>query len=215
MTLQGSMSPADPLRFSEIQAEFAPQGSASNFRAYRKTAGIVDTNDFAPNVPSSGTMKFENFLGAQCITLAATINSYSPLTFDIHLERTHYAGGGFSFAYVDILLDSDGTAYYRFQDQDTPLTNFTSFTWKTGGGSASDYYAFMTTPTSGTFDTGTVGSALQLNTARQWTLQISSQNAGQVPAIVEGPSLQIRDINSNILASKTMRVYVEAWSDQF
>jgi hypothetical protein len=73
----------------------------------------------------------------------------------------------------------------------------------------------MTTPTSGTFDTGTVGSALQLNTARQWTLQISSQNAGQVAAIVEGPSLQIRDINSNILASKTMRVYVEAWSDQF
>jgi len=74
MTLQASASAGDPLQFSEIQTEFNAQGSASNFRAYLKGAGIVDNvNDVAPNVPTSGTMNMLQFLSAQVVTISENI----------------------------------------------------------------------------------------------------------------------------------------------
>ena len=54
MALQSTANTANPLKFSEIKTEFA--ASANNLRAYLKGAGIVDSNDTAPNVPSSGTI---------------------------------------------------------------------------------------------------------------------------------------------------------------
>jgi hypothetical protein len=73
MTLQASASAGDPLQFSEIQTEFNAQGSASNFRAYLKGAGIVDANDVAPSVPTSGTMNMLQFLSAQAVTISENI----------------------------------------------------------------------------------------------------------------------------------------------
>lgn len=78
MTLQSSASAGNPLTFSEIQAEFTPQGSESNFRAYLKNAGIVDSvNDVAPNVPTSGTMNILDFLSAQCVTFSAFTETFT------------------------------------------------------------------------------------------------------------------------------------------
>jgi hypothetical protein len=219
MALQAEANTADPLTFSEIRAEFA--SSNTSFYAYRKGAGIVDADDFAPNVVSTGTLQFTHFLGAARVTLAATLNQYDPLTYDIHLTRTHSdLFSGYSAAAVDIVLDANGTAYYRYEDASTPTTNFTSFTWKTGGGTNADYYAYMSTPTNdsiGSFGTApnpALNTPHQLNTTRSWRIAVSSSgSAGNISWTVENATLSIRNASNTVLASRTLRMYVEATSD--
>lgn len=218
MALQAEANTANPLKFSEIKTEFA--GAANNLRAYLKGAGIVDGDDTAPNVPSSGTIKILNFLGAARVTLAATLNQYDAATYDIHLTRTHSdLFSGNSSAAVDIVLDANGTAYYRYEDASTPTTNFTSFTWKTGSGTSADYYAYMSTPATDTI--GSFGSAPnpalnalhQLNTTRSWRIAVSSTGgAGNIIWTVENATLSIRNASNTVLASRTLRMSVEATS---
>lgn len=52
------------LKFSDIKTEFGGGSPPANFRAYLKGAGYVSVSDTAPNVPSSGSMKIRDFLGA-------------------------------------------------------------------------------------------------------------------------------------------------------
>lgn len=75
MALQSTANTANPLKFSEIKTEFA--ASANNLRAYLKGAGIVDSNDTAPNVPSSGTISILDFLGAARVTFVGYTDTYN------------------------------------------------------------------------------------------------------------------------------------------
>jgi hypothetical protein len=189
-------------------------GATSNLdeSALRSLAGITTPG---------AQISLSDFYGKS--SLAAVLNQYSPSTYDIHLTRTHLVfGGGYSQAAVDIVLNADGTAYYRYEDADTSTTNFTSFTWKTGGGTNADYYAYMTTPATDTI--GSFGSSPnpalntlhQLNTTRSWRIAVSSTGgAGQIDWLVENATLSIRNASSTVLASRTLRMYVEANSINF
>lgn len=73
-----------------------------------------------------------------------------------------------------IALNAGGTADYTIQG-----ASAYSYSWLLSG-AASDYYAFMDTPSSGSFSSGTTNSALQLNTTRLWTVSKSTIGAKQV-----------------------------------
>ena len=52
-----------------------------------------------------------------------------------------------------------------------------SYNWKLSGAN-SDYYAWMDTPVGDPFTTGTVATALQLNTTTAWSLQVIQSSPG-------------------------------------
>lgn len=84
---------------------------------------------------------------------------------------------GTASATVTIELNSSGVATYSFDSLNTSSGNFVTFNWLTGG-VAGEYYAFMDTPSSGTFSTGTVNTNLQLNTTRTWTATVTRSTVG-------------------------------------
>ena len=206
MTLQSSASGADPLKFSEIQSEFSPQGSAGNLLAYRKNAGIVDANDNAPSVPTSAPITILNFLSGECVH--ATLSNYNASTYDIMLNRAASHPSSAS-ARVGIQLNDDGTAIYYYSTHNIGTTNFTSFTWKLGSGSVGNYYAYMYAPTGDSFSVNAgTASALQLNSTRNWRLDVSS-TSGTVSKELTS-TLEIRNASDAVIISKTLRFYVEA-----
>lgn len=207
MTLQSSASTGDPLNFSEIQSEFSPQGSAGNLLSYIKNAGIVDANDNVPSVPTSAPITILNFLSGECVH--AALSSYNPSTYDIMLTRVAATHPSLSTARVGIQLNDDGTAIYYYSTHNIGTTNFTSFTWKLGSGSVGNYYAYMYAPTGDSFSVNAgTDSALQLNSTRNWRLDVSS-TSGTVSKELNS-TLEIRNASGAVITSKTLRFYVEA-----
>ena len=169
MALQASASAGDPLKFSEIKTEFA--ASANNLRAYLKGAGIVDSNDTAPNVPSSGTISILDFLGAARVDLVVNLPQYNTgLGYDVSLTASAYDDNPFAtvWAGAQLILYANGSGIYRESNYNTGDTDY-NFTWLTSG-SASDAYAYLDT-VSGNNVTGTssaVATSLQMNATRAW-----------------------------------------------
>jgi len=101
-------------------------------------------------------------------------------------------------AVATLSLLSDGTGRYRTETSQGGIVDLITFTWKTGGGTASDYYAFMDTVVGNAFDGGSAATnaSLQLNVDRNWLLQGS--RAGNFPGS-EGKQTQstIRIKNSS------------------
>lgn len=64
---------------------------------------------------------------------------------------------------VLIEMNSNGNMYY------TSTYVSTSYAWLLSGAN-SEYYAYMDSPAGGSFTSGTVGTALQMNTTRSWLL---------------------------------------------
>lgn len=172
MALQSTASSADPLRFSEIQTEFTAQGSATNFRAYLKNAGIVDSNDTAPNVPTSGTMNMLQFLGAAIVSLTVNLPQYNAGSgYDVNMTASSFWGSGSTidaWASAQIVLYANGAGVYRTSDAGAGDNDY-NFTWLTVG-SASDAYAYMDAPTGDAFDgtSAATGTSLVLSTSRGW-----------------------------------------------
>lgn len=169
MALQASASAGDPLKFSEIKTEFA--GAANNLRAYLKNAGIVDGDDTAPNVPSSGTISILDFLGAARVDIAVNLPQYnSGLGYDVNLSASAYDDNPSAtvWASVQLILYANGAGIYRESNYNTGDSDY-NFTWLTSG-SASSAYAYLDTP-SGDSVTGTssaVATSLQMSTTRAW-----------------------------------------------
>jgi len=187
MALQSTASGADPLRFSEIQTEFAAQGSASNFRAYLKNAGIVDSNDTAPNVPTSGTMNMQQFLGAAIVTYSISITDRSAQNLSLS-----GLGGEATATYR---LNSNGGAYRT--NVSGSLVSI-SGEWLVSG-TASDFEVYATWSAQGGGDGyiggGSIGGAtpgtwLSLGTTRDYTLSATNNY------VVRGLFVQIRHIAS-------------------
>jgi len=109
-----------------------------------------------------------------------------------------------SYAEVGVELLSSGTANYYYSDSLTPQTNFLSFSWLLSG-SNSEYYAFMDTPTFGSFSFGTVNSNLVLSTGRQWTVQ----QAGAVGSNVVSSTLRLRTPNFTDILSVSVDMSAE------
>jgi len=177
MTLQSSASGADPLTFSEIRTEFSYQGTSTSFRAYLKNAGIVDSGDDAPSVPTSGTMNMLNFLGAG-MRLGMISNQTA-------------VNGSLSG------VGGTATAKYRLQNSgqaqktNVPGTYVNiSGEWLVGAGPVSDFEVFGTwgTDNGGAIGGDTPDTWLGLGTTREFTFAVENNN------LIRTLTLQIRYI---------------------
>lgn len=99
-----------------------------------------------------------------------------------------------------ITLSASGTATYSVH------SNYYSYSWLLSGAN-SDYYAFMDTPSSGSFSSGTTNSALQLNTTRSWTVTrgtVGSTQAVSTLRIRTASGVDIVTIYVNLTAEVTL-----------
>lgn len=198
-------TPTGTISLSDVNVELGRSSTASinmNESAVRTLAGVG----------GSGTIISMNDLRGKS-NLAATLNQYSAMgSYDIVMERTIvqlYAS--YVEAYVKLVLNSNGTAYYQYGDSNTATTNYTSFTWKTGGGVVGDYYAYMTTPSGDSFAGGSsaTNSALALSSTREWVLLASAGNGSEM-TVANNSTIQIRNSSGTVLASRTVSMYAFA-----
>jgi hypothetical protein len=110
-------------------------------------------------------------------------------------------------AVATLSLLSDGTGRYRTVDDLNGITDVT-FTWKTGGGTVSDYYAFMDTVVGNALEGGSsaTNTPLQLNVDRSWTSQVA--RAGNNPGTNSKQTqstIRIRNSSGTDLISKTVQ----------
>lgn len=170
-----------------------------NETALRSLAGITTPG---------ATISLSDFYGKS--SYAAVLNQYSPATYDIDLSKFAFNFyPSYAEASVGITLYNDGTATYWYATHTTATTNFTSFTWKTGGGGVGDYYAYMYSPSGNAFSTSSgLDTALVLSTNRGWS-SISGTYGGTVTKQTTS-TLQIRDGSGNVLASRSLSFYTEA-----
>jgi hypothetical protein len=194
LNLKNEWGDTDPIAFSD----------------YYRNGTFIDANDYGPSIPSSGEIALSHFYGAYKVDLAAVLNQYNAITHDIQLLRT---ASNFlpnlASASVGINLYNDGSAIYYYATHNIGTTNFTSFTWKTGGGGVGDYYAYMYSPSGDSFtSSGGLDTALQLNTSRGWELTASSTSGTVFKELTS--TLQIRTAGGSVLASRTLKFTVEA-----
>lgn len=201
MTLQSSASGADPLTFSEIRTEFSYQGTSTSFRAYLKNAGIVDSDDDAPSVPTSGTMNMLNFLGAGM--RLGMISNQSALNYSLN-----GIGGTATATYR---LGNNGVA--RRTNVNGVLTDI-SGEWLVGAGPTSDFEVYVSWSAQGGGDGydggGSVGGGtpltwLNLGTTRDFTLSATNNY------VQRGLTVQIRYIpTSTIVDTATILFEVDS-----
>lgn len=192
-------TPTGTIALSDVNVELGRSSTASinmNESAVRSLAGVG----------GSGTIISMDDLRGKS-NLGATLNNYEAGAFNIQLSRQRYVNSGGVYARVGITLYSDGSARYFYEDSGTATTNFTSFTWKTGGGSVGDYYArFIVdagsdSPNSSSSATGT---DLVLSTTREWKAWADlPYTNGEAFYTVSG-TLQIKNASGTVLASKTL-----------
>lgn len=133
------------------------------------------------------------------------LQNYNASTYDIQLYRIRPSD---DFGQVRINLLSNGTATYTYEDSSTPTTNFLSYSWLTSG-SASDAYAYMDTPSSGSFSAGSnaTGTSLQLSTSRSWLVNVTTSGGAYADAQAIS-TIRIKNSSGTDLAAKTIQLYV-------
>lgn len=168
--------PAFPNQISlgDIQTEFGGSNPIS-INEYYKNGGIVDSNDYAPNVPTSGQISIGNFHSAYKVDLSVTIPHYDPFSLGADIGLSTYAlGASFAFADASIYLYANGNGLYFTSSQSDAgtVSQSNTFTWLLAG-TASDVYAYFDTPT-GTAPSGSAtGTSLQMNTTRYWAWSVA------------------------------------------
>lgn len=208
MALQSTANTANPLKFSEIKTEFA--ASANNLRAYLKGAGIVDSNDTAPNVPTSGTISILDFLGAARVDIVVNLPQYNAgLGYDVVLSASAVENNPSLTVWTSaqLVLYANGAGKYMESNYNTGDTE-SNFTWLTSG-SASDVYAYLDTPT-GDSVTGTssaVATSLQMNTTRAWTWYVQTIGYGDDQKSAT-TTLRLKNSGGTDLDSVTVSVFL-------
>lgn len=118
------------------------------------------------------------------------------------IDLNHYSedlNGIYAEAFVEVELNSSGTATYKYADQTTGGVNYLTYSWLLTGANT-DYYAYMDTPSGDSFyipSSSATNTSLQLNTTRAWSLKVE----------VFGPG---SDFRSN---SSTLRIKNSAGTD--
>jgi hypothetical protein len=163
-------------------------------------------------VGGSGTTISMNDLRGKS-NLAAVLNNYNAGSYNIQLLHSQVNFGGYVEAFVEIVLWNDGSAVYRYGDSTYGTTNYTVFTWKTGGGAVGDYYAYMYSPSGNAFTGGgassPVAQALPLSASRSWILRATA-GAYTETSLSNNSTLQIRNSAGTALASKTVSMFAFA-----
>ena len=105
------------------------------------------------------------------------LQEYGPTSGVVELSAFGL-GFGSSNAEVELILDANGTAKYRYSTNTVPTTDFLSYSWLLSGANT-DYYAYMDAPTGDAYTSGSAtGTALQLNTTRVWRLGVNQVGPG-------------------------------------
>lgn len=200
LVTSGSISIGGSTADRSINLELGRSATATsslNESALRNLAGV-----------SSGAISLSSFYGKS--SLAAVLNAYGGgSTVDLqNYWFNSWANYGESF--VKIIISSNGTAQYAYGDTNTQQANFTSFTWKTGGGSVGDYYARMTN-VSGSFYSAPSSNALHaLSTTREWmVMAVANGNPAYASASASG-TLEICRSDGSVLASRGVSLYADA-----
>jgi hypothetical protein len=134
-----------------------------------------------------------------------------PTSFGI-IDLFHFSadfGGISANSYVEIELNSSGTATYSYADQTTGGTNYLTYSWLLTGANT-DYYAYMDAPSGDAFVTSSAtGTSLQLNTTRAWSLYVEQSGSGT--AVKSNSStLRIKNSAGTDIVSISTSFYVEA-----
>lgn len=197
-----------------------PTGTISlsdvNIELGRSSTQTIDMNDSAvrnlAGVGGSGTTISMNDLRGKS-NLAAVLNNYDAGSYNIQLGHSLVQFGAYTEAFVEIVLWNDGSAVYRYGDSAYGTTNYTVFTWKTGGGAVGDYYAYMYSPSGDSFTGGgsssPVAQALALSASRSWILRAAA-GAYSETSLSLSSTLQIRNAAGTALASKSLSMFALA-----
>ena len=117
-------------------------------------------------------------------------------------QYTSVDNGSTAVASNNITLNSNGTLYITDQGS-------YNYSWLLTG-SNSDYYAYMDAPTGDSFTIGTTGSSLQLNTSRQWILDVDNSVFNSSVSKSLTSTLRIKNSVGTDILSVTVNMYVEA-----
>lgn len=158
-----------------------------------------------------GPSGWQSFYGA----LAATLPDQNPGLYSINIASSGTDPTA-AFARSFLVLDTDGTGRYYTDTSDAGITELSSspFTWKTGGGSVSDYYAYLDTPTGDALNpaSAATGTSLQLSTQRIWYLS-DIDTIGNLTAKECNSTLRIKNVSGTDLVAKTIYFYALAQAD--
>ena len=205
--LQATASVGDPLKLSEINAQFDATGQS--LRAFLRNGTYVKSSDInsgsvGATVPTTSTLKMSDLLGK------------SEVYITNHGVSISSGGLTVNTATVSVRLRSDGTFTWASTTTggDDPTSNSGTYTgeWLPGNKNSGDYSVqAIWTPdpanTGGTF-TGTTGSGVWsvLSTFQEWSLQTSSNGTNE--RVADGIlSLSIRNNSDSVIldtASITM-----------
>jgi hypothetical protein len=157
---------------------------------------------------SSGAISLSSFYGKS--SLAATLNAYGDGT-GIYLSDYYFNSYAYyAESFVKIVLNSNGTAQYAYGNTSTQQTNFTSFTWKTGGGSVGDYYGRVTNLNGSFYSAPSSNTLHALSSTREWmVLAAANGNPAYSSASASG-TLEICRSDGSVLASRNFSLYAEA-----
>lgn len=176
--------------------------SSLNDAGFRTLAGV-----------SSGAISMSDFYGKSNVSYSAALNDYNAGTYNVDLYRGVYAASGSPYATVGVTLYSDGTARYFYQSSTTATTNFTSFTWKTGGGTTGDYYGRFTITSGSPNDSSSASDTdLLLSTTREWKCKAQAPYTNSDDFYVVIGTLIIKNPSGTTLASKTVYMSTDATS---
>jgi hypothetical protein len=116
--------------------------------------------------------------------------------------------GGTAEARATITLNSNGTATYSIASTGGGTTTLLTYSWLLTGAN-SDYYAYMDTPT-GSFTSGTTGTALQLNTTYAWEKSISNSVNNSIVDASVSSTLRLRNSLGTDILAIDLSMFVEA-----
>lgn len=157
----------------------------------------------------NGTAWQQFFNGA----LAATLPDQFPSTYSINIDATGTGAPGYAQSYLSLSADGTGRYYTQSSDGNFELSS-SPFTWKTGGGTVSDYYAYLDTPSGSALAAGSSATAtsLQLSTSRQWALTASTNLVAGVLKACHS-TIRIKNLAGTDLVAKTIQFTAEAFGD--
>jgi hypothetical protein len=186
-----------------------------NGTAWTSASAIKVWNGTAWTSASSGKVwngsAWVEFHGA----LAATLPDQNPGVYSINIASSGTDPTA-AFARSFLVLDTDGTGRYYTVTSDAGTTELSSspFTWKTGGGSVSDYYAYLDTPTGDALNpaSAATGTSLQLSTQRIWYLNDIDTIGSNVPKQCNS-TIRIKNVSGTDLVAKTIYFYALAQAD--
>ena len=186
--------------------------------AWQQASAIKVWNGSAWTSASSGKVwngsAWVEFHGA----IGATLPDQNPSTYAINIVAVDGPQAGASYARSFLVLDIDGTGRYYTDTTGAGIVDKSSspFTWKTGGGTVSDYYAYLDTPVGSPLNvlSAATATSLQLSTQRVWYLNSFKGGAvGGTNSDSCSSTIRIKNAAGTDLVAKTIFFSTSAESD--